>query len=187
MGKADMCPRDMTGTKRALPPTFTLAFRKAKCCEFVLTASQVVPLSLESTFSFFENPGNLFEITPDWLDFRLCERDLPGVFEGAVYNYTIRWFGIRIRWQSKITEYTPPQRFVDVQVRGPYRYWHHLHTFDETSSGTVVADRVTYRVPFFVMPLHHLVIKKQLEDIFSYRAARIAQWASGMLVRQKHR
>ncbi len=181
-----MCPRDIAATRPALPPTFTLVFQKARHREFVLATSQIVPLSRETTFSFFENPVNLFDITPDWLDFRLCDRDLPGVFEGAVYNYTIRWLGMRIRWQSKILEYMPPQRFVDVQVRGPYRYWHHLHTFQEAPAGTIVADRVTYRVPFFIIPLHHLVIKKQLEDIFSYRAARIAEWASGMLVKKKH-
>ena len=37
---------------------------------------------------------------------------------------------IPIRWLTRIEVWEPGARFVDVQIRGPYRLWHHTHTFE---------------------------------------------------------
>lgn len=39
--------------------------------EYVLERRQWLPLSLERTFGFFADPGNLARITPPWLGFRI--------------------------------------------------------------------------------------------------------------------
>jgi ligand-binding SRPBCC domain-containing protein len=74
--------------------------------------------------------------------------------------------------------------FTDVQVKGPYALWKHLHTFEPVTEGTLMMDVVTYRMPFGILGriLHGTLIKKQLQDIFSYRAVRIAQWSDGTLI-----
>lgn len=149
-----------------------------------LTATQLLPLPRERVFSFFENPGNLCEITPDWLDFRMTDPDRSAVFEGAEFSYTIRWLGFRIRWRSRITEYRPPERFSDLQLCGPYRSWHHVHTFDCLSEGTVMRDEVTYELPFGAGLLHPWLIGPQLRAIFRYRAGRVAAWAAGRMARK---
>ena len=43
----------------------------------------------------------------------------------------------------------PSERFVDVQLSGPYRLWHHTHEFrPHPDGGTLMTDTVRYALPF---------------------------------------
>ena len=140
-----------------------------------LTASQHVSRPLEETFAFFEKPENLARLTPDDLSFELRTDD-RAMRRGLVIEYRIRpLVGIPVGWTSVIDEYVPNQRFSDVQLRGPYRRWRHVHGFSAVDGGTLVTDDVTYELPFG--PLGRLVnrflVRPRLEQIFGYRAAAI--------------
>jgi ligand-binding SRPBCC domain-containing protein len=145
----------------------------------------VLPVARERAFAFFEDPRNLLGITPGWLQFRMA-RTGAGVREGAVFDYTIKWCGLGLSWRSRIEDYRPPERFTDVQAAGPYRRWEHLHLFEEAPEGTSMRDEVLYRLPFGSAGelLHAFVVRRQLEEIFSYRAVRIEEWARGELERK---
>ena len=168
----------------SLPPTFTLQFEHIERATHRLMTLQVMPLPRKESFVFFEDPRNLFDITPDWLSFVMKDRDgNPEMFEGAEFDYTIRWFGIPMPWKSRIIGYKPSEQFTDVQLVGPYRSWSHLHVFEETDNGTLMRDTVTYRLPFGPLGdvVHAIAVRRQLEDIFRYRAMRIDEWARGAL------
>ena len=45
----------------------------------------------------------------------------------ALIDYRLRLFGIPFGWQTRIETFERNVRFSDVQLRGPYRRWHHLH------------------------------------------------------------
>lgn len=137
-----------------------------------LYKTQLVPRPLAEVFSFFEKPENLARITPPSLGFRILTPSLVVMKEGAVFEYSVRVMGIRMRWKSLITDYNPPFSFVDRQVMGPYRFWHHSHTFTEVEQGTLIDDEVHYAMPFGLigMVAQRLAVKKQLEDIFSHRS-----------------
>lgn len=174
------------GDRYPLPVSFTICFRKINANTHQLRTSQSIPLPREQAFSFFQDPRNLSEITPDWLHFRMLDTHAGAeVFEGAEYDYTIRWLPAvwKTKWRSRIIRYRPPETFTDTQIIGPYDFWEHLHTFEEVSEGTLMEDIVTYRLPFGPLGTlaHHLLIRKQLQDIFTYRAMRIEEWASGNL------
>jgi ligand-binding SRPBCC domain-containing protein len=175
--------------KAFLPDTFKLVFRRVRSNTYQLTAVQYIRLSREVAFSFFQDPRNLSEITPDWLSFRMLDFDAGAkVFEGAEYDYSIKWLPWlwRSGWRSRIIQYKPPETFTDIQIKGPYRSWEHLHLFTEISEGTRMEDIVTYRLPFGLIGkfVHHALIKSQLEDIFFYRAVRINEWATGNFIRK---
>lgn len=138
----------------------------------ILKKEQVVPRPVNEVFTFFEKPENLARITPPRLGFRIVTPSPIVMRSGARFEYTIRVMGVRIRWTSLISEYEPPFRFVDEQVRGPYAYWHHTHTFVEVEGGTLVGDEVRYALPLGVLGslARRLAVRRQLEDIFSYRA-----------------
>jgi len=168
--------------KYDLPPTFQIRFEKPDRHTYLLRTSQVIAIPVEKAFSFFEKPENLSEITPDWLNFRFDSKcGQSETFEGAEFDYTIRWFFIKLKWHTKISEYRRPELFTDVQVKGPYVMWEHLHTFEPVPEGTLMRDAVTYRIPFDRIGkiFYRLIIQKQLQNIFSYRAVRIAEWADG--------
>jgi ligand-binding SRPBCC domain-containing protein len=170
-----------------VPPSFTISFEHIHRSLHRLSASQVLPLSRKEAFTFFEDPRNLVGITPGWLRFVMKDRDSrTDMFEGAEFDYTIRWLRIPMFWKSKIMGYRPPDQFTDVQLAGPYRSWSHQHIFEEQGSGTLMRDIVTYRLP--LGPLgsiaHRFAIKRQLENIFRYRAVRVDAWSRGEMTKR---
>jgi ligand-binding SRPBCC domain-containing protein len=160
------------------PPSFKIGFERQGFLAWRLSARQLLPLPPEETFAFFRDPRNLSSLMPDWLNFTLAgPSDKLAVFEGAEFDYTIRWFGLRLKWRSRIVDYRPPEQFADIQLVGPYRFWRHLHTFAPAPEGTLLGEEVVYRIPVEAA-LAERLINRQLEEIFTYRAARIAAWAA---------
>jgi ligand-binding SRPBCC domain-containing protein len=170
--------------KYNLPPTFQIGFGKLDRHTYLLSSNQILTIPIEKAFSFFEKPENLSEITPEWLNFRFDNKGVQSeTYEGVEFYYTIRWFSIKVKWHTKIAEYRHPKMFTDIQVKGPYNMWRHLHTFEPVPEGTLMRDFVTYRIPYGFIGniLHSVIIRTQLLDIFSYRAVRIAEWVDGTL------
>ena len=110
-----------------------------------LTTWQWLPRPREEVFRFFSDARNLQRITPEFLHFHVLT---PGPIEmrpGAIIDYRLTLRGVPLRWRSGITSWEPPQRFSDIQVRGPSAEWVHTHAFEEKDSGTLVTDVVRYR------------------------------------------
>ena len=142
---------------------------------YVLQRRQWVPRDLHRTFEFFERPRNLPLITPPWLDFRILTPDPIAMASGLLIDYRLRVMGVPVRWRSLIREHDPPHAFRDVQVKGPYRRWDHLHRFWREDGGTVIEDVVVYEPPGGPLGAlaHRLVIRPRLEAIFDFRRERI--------------
>ena len=119
-------------------------------------------------FPFFADAGNLERLTPGFLRFELLSSMPIEMRAGATIDYRLRIHGIPIVWQSRITVWEPPHRFIDVQVVGPYRWWHHEHRFESTPQGTRVLDAVEYAVPGGAM-IERLLVRPDLERIFAFR------------------
>lgn len=140
----------------------------------VFIAEQLVPLPRETVFEFFSEPRNLEAITPPWLGFRIVDQSTESIEEGTELTYRLRIRGLPVTWRSKISEWQPNERFVDIQLKGPYAKWHHTHTFHDRGSGTLIRDHVLYRLPLGL--LGHWIggrfVAADVETIFAYRAAR---------------
>ncbi len=138
-----------------------------------IRASQHVDRPLREVFTFFAMPENLGRLTPDGLGFELRSADRQ-MRTGLVIDCRIRPFlGIAIGWTSVINDYVSDAHFDDVQLRGPYRRWHHVHSFSEEAGGTRVEDEVTYGLPFGPLGdlLNRFVVRPRLEQTFGYRGA----------------
>lgn len=144
---------------------------------YVLERSQTVPADLATVFAFFEDPHNLKEITPAWLNFRVRWASDRSVREGTRIQYTISWLGLPMTWESLIARYQPNACFADEMLRGPYKSWYHTHTFERVRQGVRLGDRVEYRLPLGPLGAlaHALIVRRQLEAIFDYRAQRVAE------------
>ncbi|MCB1127348.1 MAG: SRPBCC family protein [Verrucomicrobiae bacterium] len=124
--------------------------------------------SPEEVFPFFADAANLELITPPWLHFRILTPQPIALRPGALIDYRLRVHGVPVRWRTEITVWEPPHRFVDRQLRGPYRLWEHEHTFAETPEGTLCGDRVRYAVPGGAF-VHWLLVKRDVARIFAHR------------------
>jgi ligand-binding SRPBCC domain-containing protein len=143
----------------------------------VLRREQRLEAPPETVFPFFADARNLEAITPPLLRFRLLTPDPISMGVGTFLQYALRLHGVPVRWDTLIQEWEPPVRFVDVQVRGPYRLWHHTHELLALDGGdaTLMRDTVRYSVGFGALGevARRALILRDLEAIFAFRAERV--------------
>lgn len=140
--------------------------------EYDLRFELWLPCRRDKVFPFFAEARNLETITPPWLKFEVLTPAPIPMRAGTLIDYRIRVHGIPLRWRTEITVWEPPHHFVDVQLRGPYRLWHHTHTFEERDGGTLCTDLVRYR-PRGGALVNWLFVRRDVERIFRYRQERL--------------
>lgn len=141
---------------------------------YVLTAEQWLPRPLSEVFEFFSDAHNLQKLTPGNLNFQVISDSPIEMRVGTLIDYRLRLRGLPLRWRSLISVWEPPYRFVDEQVQGPYRHWHHEHMFEPEAEGTICRDRVHYTVPGGGL-IHRWLVQPDLQRIFQFRRAALQQ------------
>jgi ligand-binding SRPBCC domain-containing protein len=141
---------------------------------YVYESALFVHSPIATVFDFFSDARNLERITPPSLRFEIVTPGPIRMAAGAVIDYRLRLHGIPFRWQSEIALWDPPNRFIDVQRRGPYRLWIHQHTFSASNHGTTIEDRVTYAVHGGRLA-ERLFVAPELDKIFDYRRRKLRE------------
>ena len=140
----------------------------------ILEREIFLPRPPQEVFPFFSMAENLDALTPPWLHFNILTELPIEMAEGACIDYKLRIRMLPVRWRSKITAWEPPHRFVDEQVKGPYRKWVHEHSFVEHQDGTLARDRVEYGILGGSI-INRLLVQPDLEKIFAYRHQRLKE------------
>jgi len=133
-----------------------------------------LPRPVAEIFSFFGNARNLEIITPRWLHFEILTEGPIEISEGTLIDYRIRLKGIPLRWQTRIDVWDPPRRFIDIQLKGPYRRWHHEHIFEPKDNGTLCSDRINYAVLGGAL-VDRLFVRRDVERIFEFRRKKLLE------------
>ena len=141
---------------------------------YSIKSVQHLPISLEEAWDFFSSPNNLAKITPADMGFVISsdKKDGEKMYPGQIITYIIKpLLGIPIKWMTEITHVKEGNYFIDEQRFGPYKLWHHKHSFKKTSTGVEMHDEVNYVLPFGFLGTvaHMLFIRKRIEYIFEYR------------------
>ena len=142
--------------------------------EFAFQSETCVPRPRSEVFPFFAEARNLQTLTPPWLKFEVLTPSTIILRPGTLIDYRITVHGFPIRWRTEIAEWDPPHRFVDVQLSGPYKLWHHTHTFEERDGGTLCLDQVRYR-PRGGALINWLFVRRDVEMVFQYRQQRLRE------------
>ena len=137
-----------------------------------LTMSQWLNQPREELFRFFADAYNLEKITPSLLNFKVVTPGPISMAPGTLIDYKLRVRGVPIRWRTLIEKWEPCEMFTDEQLKGPYKRWHHTHTFVEENGGTRCNDVVEYAPPGGPLAplINRLVVQRDVEKIFAYRA-----------------
>lgn len=140
----------------------------------LLHREQWIPASVPEVFAFFSAVRNLDLITPPWLHFNVLGHGAD-LAAGTIIRYKLDWHGLPIRWTTRIEEWCPPVRFVDLQLKGPYSLWHHTHSFEARNGGTLMQDTVRYALPFGVFGdfLAGSIVRADVARIFDFREQEI--------------
>ncbi len=128
----------------------------------------LLPRPRAEIFPFFAEARNLEKLTPPWLKFEVLTPDPIAMRAGALIDYRIHVRGVPIRWRTEIVAWEPPHRFIDTQLNGPYRLWHHTHTFEDRGDSTLCRDEVRYW-PRGGALIDWLFVRRDVTQIFKYR------------------
>jgi ligand-binding SRPBCC domain-containing protein len=109
------------------------------------------------------------------------ERAVAGVTSGLIgagqeVTWRARHFGVPVRMTSRITALEFPARFVDEQVRGPFKAFRHVHDFEATDHGSIMTDRVEFTAPFGALGriAEKHVLRRYLERLIAVRGLYLA-------------
>ena len=149
---------------------------------------------VEKVFAFFADPGNLPRIMPPAMDAKLLNLKLvshemssrngalavgsnvAGAGTEMVLSFSVLpglpWRG---RWMARIADCEINHFFTDLQVKGPFKCWHHRHEFVSQARdgvpGTLIRDVVEYEVGFGPLGTlaDRLFVRRQLRRTFAWR------------------
>lgn len=157
-------------------PDLDTALRALDLQDEVLEAMQWVPAPRAAVFPFFSHAENLGQLTPEWLHFRILASSTPQIQAGTTIDYSLKIKGFPVKWRTRIETFEAPTRFIDTQEKGPYAKWHHTHEFFEVRGGTLVTDRVLYRLPLGVLGdwVAGGMVAHDVTQIFAYRRKQIS-------------
>ena len=136
-----------------------------------LNVRQWVASPLNDVAPFFQNEYNLERLTPDLLHFKVLRKSTDKIEEGTLIDYRLKIRGVPARWRTRIENWNPPHSFVDTQLKGPYNLWHHTHTFEPLGSGTLLTDRVLFRLPMGIAgeAVAGWMVRSDVQKIFAWR------------------
>lgn len=145
---------------------------------YKLTKCIELPISIEKAWEFFSNPNNLSNIMPSAMQFQIVDGATLPIFEGQIIQYSVSPLPFyKTTWISEMNHIKKPHFFVDTQLEGPYKLWHHKHFLESTKNGTKITDVIHYQIPLGIIGkiLHPILVKPKLEEIFKYRSQKINQ------------
>jgi ligand-binding SRPBCC domain-containing protein len=145
---------------------------------FTLHKKQKLPISLDEAWAFLCNPANLSKLTPQEMNMKIISGADRPMYAGQVIQYSVRPIpGFKTQWVSEITQYKDKTYFIDLQLYGPYAFWHHKHFVHKIEGGVEIEDIIDYKVPFGILGrlLHPVLVKPKLEGIFNYRKEQLEQ------------
>jgi ligand-binding SRPBCC domain-containing protein len=141
----------------------------------VLEREQQIGRPPPEVFPFFAEAANLERITPALLRFRVLSAAPIEMRVGTLIHYRLHVHGLAIDWLTRIDDWEPGVRFTDSQLAGPYRLWHHAHSFEERDGGTLMRDVVHYALPAWPLgELAHPIVRRDLAAIFDHRRDAVA-------------
>ena len=141
---------------------------------YILNEETIISKELSEVWTFFSDPHNLSRLTPPYMNFRVQKSpDTKEIFEGMLIEYKVSpLFRIPVKWVTKIQEVSFQNKFQDIQLKGPFAFWEHTHTFEARGNETIMTDYLRYKPPFGLLGklAYVLFLKKQIQGIFDYRS-----------------
>jgi len=146
---------------------------------YQIKRKQILPIPIAKAWDFFCDPENLKLITPPYLSYKMLSRSDAGeMYPGMILSYKVSpVLNIDIKWATEITQVKEQKYFIDNQIKGPYKIWHHEHHFKEIENGTEMRDILYYEMPYGILGklIHKIFIRKRVKKIFNYRYKKLKE------------
>lgn len=128
---------------------------------------------LDQVWDFFSDARNLSQLTPEKMNMKVISKlSKFHLYEGMKIAYYVSpLFKLPLRWDTTITKVEEKKMFIDIQTKGPFKSWVHLHRFKNMDGGVLIIDDVDYELPFgkFGEMFHKPLVQNNLKELFAYR------------------
>lgn len=125
-------------------------------------------------FAWHERPGAFERLAPPWQKIEVLSH-AGGIRDGARVSLRAKIGPAWTRWDVEHRDYVEGVQFRDVQMRGPFAHWEHLHRVEPADDGRacVLTDEIKYRLPFGAAGriAGGPFARAELERLFAYRHA----------------
>ena len=122
-------------------------------------------------FGYHERPSALQRLSPPWEPIQVLEKR-GGIRAGDSVSIQMNLGPFKSVWKAKHIEYQENRQFVDIQEKGPFKYWKHTHSFRSINPlETNLKDTVQFELPFgaYGHALGYSKVRKKLNQLFTYR------------------
>ncbi|MHC5012023.1 MAG: SDR family oxidoreductase [Planctomycetota bacterium] len=130
-----------------------------------------IETSADRLYRWHARPGAIHRLVPPWEKMQVIDPG-PGVIDGARAVIRVKAGPFWRQWVAEHRQCEEGRQFQDVQIRGPFRSWEHLHRFeDDGPDRSRLEDRVKYALPFGFVGrlLGGRYTRRKLERMFAYR------------------
>ena len=134
-------------------------------------ASSRIPASAEAVFDWHEALGAFERLTPPWERVRVVRHE-GGIRDGAQVSLLVGPAPFSLRWDLEHRDYQHGRSFTDLQTRGPFRFWKHVHRMiPEGPDACVLDDTIEYELPLGRVGwlVGRLFVERKLRRLFAYR------------------
>lgn len=154
--------------------------------EMIFKRSVRIERTAADVFAWHEKPGALERLTPPWMQVRVEARH-GGIRDGATVKLRSKAGPAWVAWEIEHGDYVEGVQFRDVQLKGPFAHWDHLHRVgpvavdahgadtrdDVVRDASVLTDEITYRLPWGAAGrlAGGRFVRKELSRLFNYRHA----------------
>lgn len=150
-----------------------LQITKHKGGLYTLQIKYEVNTNISEAWTFFTKVNNIEQIMPPELNFNVTSSKPTNIYEGKIITFNtkiIPFYNTNII--SEIIKISHEKYFIDQQISGPYKIWHHEHHFKKTRNNTtIIIEKIKYKLYLhpFSRIIHKLFVKNKLINIFKYR------------------
>tara|TARA_B100000927_G_C16461464_1_gene468008 strand:- start:1284 stop:1778 length:495 start_codon:yes stop_codon:yes gene_type:complete len=144
---------------------------------FILKTEQIVNSKIEDVWEYFTQIRNLEKIMPKKYKTKVTIGRRSKIYSGKLFNIRMKILPfVYSNITSEIKAVEKNKYFIDSQIFGPYKIWHHEHHFIVNEDESIkIVDVVRYQlrgIPF-MKTLHKFFIKKEIIKTFNHRANKI--------------
>ncbi len=118
-------------------------------------------------------PGAFQRLTPPWERMRIVEEPAE-IADGTRAVIEMKAGPVWTKWVAEHQDCLPGESFTDIQIKGPFAHWKHVHQFKSFSNDvSILTDEIEYRLPmrFLGNSFGGPFVGPKLERTFCYRHA----------------
>lgn len=136
-----------------------------------------IPCSAQELFDWHAREGAFERLAPP--TDRLEIREKKGsIYDGDILEFAIYNGPVPLVWRALHQDTIDGVQFCDVQVKGPFQSWRHIHRFvDISPSESILHDEIEYTLP--LAPISSWAdgpfVRSMLEQMFDFRHQRTMQ------------